>query len=780
MNVTTDQTLTADAVTGPYAINAIYVTNASTSLTTAAGGIYTGGGKTGTILVADTQVYSALTSSTKLLNTTLTSAATQNTFTGPPIFSLTTRQGATATADIYVLGSELNAGGGSSAPVLDPNGAQWISPSTATISTLEAGQLFNINAWGGTEYGYSYTFTLSGAPAGVTIDSDTGYFNVASSLSVGIYNFSVIATNIIQNTVSNAFQFTLTVLVATTTIPPSASQIAHKTYDPGSGTWGTPTGSDWTSVLNAMQTAILSDQTACNAVRDGSLRVDVPFQRGTTYNYTNNGWATGIQYLNIHDAGSGALPILCCNVVSGVQTDAQFGPLNTGLQVITPGNVQYVTGALAFQSGGMKAHMATIATTAVGDTTVTLLNSGDTSKIAVGRWHIICSANIQIGGYPPNCAWVEYAKVTAVSGTTITLDRPLKYIHRQDNWESTTDDESLGVARIVPYDMGGQSGPAATFVRPMQRLVASNINFVANPNHVTDTNLFPIGIDMQFIGCTLVSPSPTMSKNILWQNCNWVTKVPELDKLVEIVVIDGCNVSPLGNTAELQGGTGVEYVMIRGSHVGSINLGARQFRAIGGSNIDATGDTIEFVPIASFQAYGPIMSWAFNGSTVQAENASPSNYWIYPQNPSGNSAYTLGTDCSWGTGTPPATTLVFPVGGSNSKFERALSSYEGIVIDGNGNSGNTPISTNWGYVTKIYSPGDGTAMWMDVTWVNGSKPTSGTIHLHRWRSLAFTSMTFGSANHGTIWADAGFFKTNAPGNATYGFPAGLPAPYNYP
>jgi hypothetical protein len=655
--------------------------------------------------------------------------------------------------------------------------ATWISDSLSpgAVSSLDTGRIGYITAWGGCEYGYAYTYTLSGQPAALSIDVDTGVLSLSSTLAAGTYTFNVTATNRENTSLSATFPYTLTVLTGITSGSPTAGQVLHKTYDPHSGTWGTPTGNDWTAVFNAMQAAIISDQTAAS---DGCLHAHIPLQRGTQYDYTNNCWPAGIQYLNVHDAGSGALPNLRCTVVSGTQTDAQWGPLNTGIDVITPGNTQGTTGSFSFQNGTMKAHMAPISTTAVGNTTVTLLSSADATKIKVGRWHVVCSQNIQIGGYPPNCAWVEYVKVTAVSGTTITLDRPLRYIHRQDYWESASDDQSLGIARIVPYDTGGAGGYVPTMKRVTLRAAFSNLNLQANPNHPTDTQTYGIGIDIQFIGCTLVAPVPTMSKHALWLNCNWVSKVPELDKLIEMVVIDGCNINPLGNTAELQGGTGVEYVMIRNSHVGSINLGARQLRAFGGSNVDATGDTIEFVPIASFQAYGPIMAWAFDSSTVQAENAPPGNYWAYPQNPAGNSAYTLGTDCSWGTGTPPATTLVFPLGGSNSKFERALSSFEGMIVDGNGNSGNTPITANCGYVSKVYSPGDGSALWLDVVWLNGSKPISGTIHLHRWRRLRFNNVTLGKAGGVTTkWQDPGFTNTNAPGHATYGWPAGLPPQY---
>ena len=124
-NVTTDQAIYLDQPnTHPsstkYLITAILVTNASTSLTTAAGGVYTAASKGGTVLVASSQVYTALTASNIPLALTLAAGATgvvyatQNTTnaqgllqTTPIYLSLTTAQGAAATADVYVFGYDL-------------------------------------------------------------------------------------------------------------------------------------------------------------------------------------------------------------------------------------------------------------------------------------------------------------------------------------------------------------------------------------------------------------------------------------------------------------------------------------------------------------------------------------------------------------------------------------------------------------------------------------------------------------------------------------------------
>jgi hypothetical protein len=99
MNSTADQAITIPSTL--YRVTQITARNASISLTTAAGGIYTSTAKGGTAVVAAAQVYSALTASTKFVDLTL--AVTADVLTAGTLYlSLTTAQGAAATADVYV------------------------------------------------------------------------------------------------------------------------------------------------------------------------------------------------------------------------------------------------------------------------------------------------------------------------------------------------------------------------------------------------------------------------------------------------------------------------------------------------------------------------------------------------------------------------------------------------------------------------------------------------------------------------------------------------------
>lgn len=105
-NSTADQAIAIAA--RRYVIRKILVTNASLSLDTAVGGLYDATSKGGNAVVAATQVYSALTSSTKFVDLTLAAPATGSIQTVANIyFSLTTPQGAAATGDIYIFGDVL-------------------------------------------------------------------------------------------------------------------------------------------------------------------------------------------------------------------------------------------------------------------------------------------------------------------------------------------------------------------------------------------------------------------------------------------------------------------------------------------------------------------------------------------------------------------------------------------------------------------------------------------------------------------------------------------------
>lgn len=114
MDDTGDQPLVLPARMTAFMLTRILVTNSAVSLTGAVGGFYPQASKGGTPLVAASQVYSSLTAATKLLSCTLAAAVATTRYSRDNLtdweiyFSLTTAQGITATADIYIVGIDLS------------------------------------------------------------------------------------------------------------------------------------------------------------------------------------------------------------------------------------------------------------------------------------------------------------------------------------------------------------------------------------------------------------------------------------------------------------------------------------------------------------------------------------------------------------------------------------------------------------------------------------------------------------------------------------------------
>jgi hypothetical protein len=111
MNITTDQPLALAVPSGAsYFLTHVVMRNASISLTTAAGGLYTAASKGGTVLVLAATVYTGFTGPTITAPVLIVAAQAAALQTANPIyFSLTTGQGAAATADMLIYGDVIYA-----------------------------------------------------------------------------------------------------------------------------------------------------------------------------------------------------------------------------------------------------------------------------------------------------------------------------------------------------------------------------------------------------------------------------------------------------------------------------------------------------------------------------------------------------------------------------------------------------------------------------------------------------------------------------------------------
>jgi len=117
-NTTNDQPIAIPQRISAFQLTSIVITHASISLTTAVGGFYPAAAKAGTPIVAASQAYSTLTTSDKLLQATLASFGSTTRFSSSTLgsiggflqiwLSLTTAQGALASADVYICGIDLS------------------------------------------------------------------------------------------------------------------------------------------------------------------------------------------------------------------------------------------------------------------------------------------------------------------------------------------------------------------------------------------------------------------------------------------------------------------------------------------------------------------------------------------------------------------------------------------------------------------------------------------------------------------------------------------------
>ena len=611
--------------------------------------------------------------------------------------------------------------------------AKWISPSAFVASSLETGRIGYIVAWGGNEYGYAYTYAVSGAPAGVTIDADTGILSIGSPLSPRAYSFSVRVTN--REVVSSVASFAVTLtIVQGVTGHRTGNQILHKTYRPES--FGTPRGGDYTAALLAMQKQILADQSAAG---DGNLRALVEFAKGKTYDYTDNKWMTGVQYYRVESTGSGAYPILR-NTLGDTRNYYNSGPLNIG------------AGNAIDHQGSIKASCARINDAKMGDAFVTLMNANDASKIKPGRWHAVIGYCQQLGGYPPNCQRIDYAIVKSVGGSTVSLDRPLHYSYNHDWWENPRDDGSLGQARIVPWDCGGAGGMTPADPRTTLRGQWANINwqFITVGTQKLDITYVESHIDLSFENCNISDAQLSMSKNVLLSGCTVTNAEP--DKLCETLVLDKCNITDI-----LGGATGYQYFLMRNCTARCIQISPRQFRCVN-SKLDATGDTKFSVPFSA--AYnGAMWDYGFTGTNFVA--AGSQRTWTWPGN--GQITPLRLSASSWN-----GNTLIIPR--SFSAFQDWLVwLYEGAIVM----TGTNPVEPgNYGRVDSLYAPADGSAIWADITWIKGTKPQSGNLYTqcHGMRRLIWGPDT--QVTGGGSWCDPWFLcQQDAPTDRP--FPQGI-------
>jgi hypothetical protein len=329
---------------------------------------------------------------------------------------------------------------------------------------------------------------------------------------------------------------------------------------------------------------------------------------------------------------------------------------------------------------------------------------------------------------------IDYVKVVSVSGSTVTLDRKLKYAHKSDYWEQQDSWLSFGRAWIVPWDMG-DAGDDPMNPRMILRGQFIGLNFTPGSSDISYMESFQ---DMYFEDCDIPNPQFTMSQFVTAKSCRIHGGEP--DKMTEQASYLDCT-----NDQEMGGATGVQYFLIRGGSYRAMQISPRQLRVIN-ATVDSKASTYLNVPF-SLAYNGPSLEYEFDNTKFIADGTQATWTWNNPP----VSPLTLNSNSWIDDGTGQKNRLVVPR--SFGPFgDWLVWTYEGLILMKGGET--VQNLSNYGIITKISAP-DSSALWLDIAWKKGTKPTSGTVVIpqHGSRKLIWkngTSITKGS------WQDPSF------------------------
>ncbi|MDD5674307.1 MAG: hypothetical protein PHC61_09095 [Chitinivibrionales bacterium] len=578
--------------------------------------------------------------------------------------------------------------------------AQWLSESAFVAAPSETGRIGYLEAFGGDEYGYAYTYSLTGQPTALSVDADDGMLTIRAPIAAGTYNFTATVTNRKVTGKVATFPVTLTI----------TSSIQVKTYLVDPGLYGSPAGSNYNTVLMNLRAAIIADQTAAG---DEKLRATVVFHAGKLYQYTENRWDYGIQYLTLKTDSAGVRAQLQ-NIGNDGSSDDSYAILILGRGYFTC-NTATTYHLCGFDHTNIPGYK--INTNSAGTKTVTLKSAADASKLTIGRYVMIGSFDQQGSGWPPNVRNHEYARIASISGATITLDRNLRFSH-QDNYYEGGDPNSLGLARIYAIDRSDE--------RMNLRATVRDIQFLANTGTTRDVGamVYSYTLDAGWENCSIPDLVPSMSRFVAVVGTTIGSYGIDFDKDMSMAIVDSSAVP--GGIFE---GTSLDYLLVRKSTVTTSTYGfaPRQLRLIGATMNGGSG----FAPFT-------IISWGTQsidilGSTLHG-NLPPIGEWS-------GAALVIGTNGTWNGDT---LSVVASTDYAKQEYGWLAGAWVGaLVYNGTGRT------SSWGYITKI--TGNGTNIYSAITWVAGSKPATGqTLYLPKLHDISVDA----TSQSNQAWASA--------------------------
>ncbi len=240
-----------------------------------------------------------------------------------------------------------------------------------------------------------------------------------------------------------------------------------------------------------------------------------------------------------------------------------------------------------------------------GELVLRLKDRRDIGHFTTGQQVLVMSYDQQFSGYPPNCRYFEYAKVSEVSGDGLTLDRPLRHLHRDDYPELPS--EGVGRARVIGID--GEETPCVR----KQRIFGVRFLPNANINDVDAQYVLAQGV-MNFVArdCEMPSFVASVGGDFTLQNC--AIDYCEPDKLANSVTLDGCEIGNLSQATGLN-----QLVATRSRFRGKVNVQARHvtFDACIFDGAALPGDFRSGVDLGGF---APSLCVSINNSLFHGKN----------------------------------------------------------------------------------------------------------------------------------------------------------------
>jgi hypothetical protein len=240
--------------------------------------------------------------------------------------------------------------------------------------------------------------------------------------------------------------------------------------------------------------------------------------------------------------------------------------------------------------------------------TITLLTEADNTKFVVGDWVMIASSCLQHFGFPQNLHIFEYHQIASVSGTTITLETPIKYRH------------SSTLPNFAPSATEVYGGAATAFLLDPQWDCEHEICGVTF-NGARAEQLYYNGKLIKFTECTFdyTTPTPAGNATYILDRCKVINSGNhiEVDKCVDTIMIRDC---PEAGEWNVQSASVNNYIL---ENSGFIKVSGT------GKNCLIKGCAISYLSIGC-NGYGPTWNLLIEDSQVAAVHqvTDGSNYVI--------------------------------------------------------------------------------------------------------------------------------------------------------